>query len=446
MKKAPPPPCLGLVRALGGQGRFKLSCGALTFTLESNPNYGTITQFDPVSGAVSYSPNANFEGVDQFNFTVSAWGQNSGKQTVTLYVTPGPTLAADCRPYSIVLTWDLTTIEQLFGAGFAGAGFRVYRAPTPGGPYTLLTPSPLNSDARSYADASVVQNTPYYYVVTFLHTAYNCDGSQPIYESPYSNEVGPITTCCPPANGPFWTDYGGTAQELAQWVVGPGFTVQNASYTGAAPAKGIFGNANAAGFPINSGVILSSGDIALAKGPNDSSFAAKANSKLGDESLDNLVPGLTTKDAAVLQFDITSAVATNLTFEYIFASEEYPEWIHQINDIMAIFVNGVNIALVPITSLPVAVNNINGGWADGGLPATNPAYYVDNHDPDYSALPPYAAPSPVYILQYDGTTVILAAQTNISANTSYHIKIAIADATDEVYDSAVFIKAKGPCP
>ena len=155
-------------------------------------------------------------------------------------------------------------------------------------------------------------------------------------------------------------------------------------------------------------------------------------------------------------------VSTNsftLQFQYIFASEEYPEWIGSYNDPMAIFVstnrvgtNWINsitndIALVPgTTNVPVSVNTINGGCEQYHILPTNPQYYVDNHDPDYSAMPPYAAPAPEFKIQYDGMTVLLTAQTFISANVTNHVKIAIADYLDPNWDSAVFIRAaQMPC-
>ncbi len=233
-------------------------------------------------------------------------------------------------------------------------------------------------------------------------------------------------------------------------MAGSGITVvpNSASFGGAAVAKGIFGNGFDADLPLDKGVILSSGDIALAKGPNGSSRAAKDNyPAAGDADLDNLLGASVTLDAAVLEFDVISAVATNLAFEYIFASEEYPEFSgSQYNDIVAIFIDGVNVATVPGTSQYDAVNTVNGGCVDPSYPAVNPEYYVDNDDPERSALPEYAASSPVYDLQYDGFTVLLTAQTNLSANVTYHIKIAIADAVDSDYDSTVFIKANVPCP
>lgn len=151
-----------------------------------------------------------------------------------------------------------------------------------------------------------------------------------------------------------------------------------------------------------------------------------------------------------------------LQFQYIFASEEYPEFISHFNDPMAIFVstnrvgtNWINsitndFALVPgTTNVPVSVNSINGGcvsdaYGDYDSP-TNAQYYVDNHDPNYSAVPPYAVAAPAFNIQYDGMTVLLTAQAPISANMTNHVKIAIADYGDANYDSAVFLKAWSSC-
>ena len=52
-----------------------------------------------------------------------------------------------------------------------------------------------------------------------------------------------------------------TPQEMAELLVPPWVTVTNATYTGAVVARGVFTNGNCCGLPIDSGVILSSGDI-----------------------------------------------------------------------------------------------------------------------------------------------------------------------------------------
>jgi hypothetical protein len=268
-------------------------------------------------------------------------------------------------------------------------------------------------------------------------------------------------------NGNLTVTNNATPQQLAQLLVPPWVIVTNATYTGANVARGTFAGGNGCGLPIDTGVILSSGQITNAIGPNDDSGAIAAGGgggpsnlrEPGDADLDNLVGGGSTYDAAVLEFDIVATNSFTLQFQYIFTSEEYPEWIGRYNDPMAIFVstnrvgtNWINsitndIALVPgTTNVPVSVNTINGGCVSDAYgqydPPNNAQYYVDNHDPGgYSAVPPYAVAAPVFNAQYDGMTVLLTAQTNISAHITYHIKIAISDYSDWVYDSAVFIKA-----
>ena len=212
-----------------------------------------------------------------------------------------------------------------------------------------------------------------------------------------------------------------TPQELAQLIVDPQVTISNVTYTGADVARGLFMGGNGCGLPIDSGVILSSGDVNLAVGPNTESDAGVNNGTPGDADLSNIVGGETTYDAAVLEFDIVSSNSFVLQFQYLFASEEYPEYVGQYDDPCAIFVDHTNIALVPFTSQPVTVNTINAG--------TNSQYYVDN-----SCMP-------AFNVQYDGMTTLLTAQAQISPDIPHHVKMAVADCGDEYYDSAIFIKA-----
>jgi hypothetical protein len=69
-------------------------------------------------------------------------------------------------------------------------GNNVYRAAVSGGPYTLITTTPL-SPSTTYVDSTVSAATTYYYVVTALVGA---------EESGYSNQVTaviPTTTTAP---------------------------------------------------------------------------------------------------------------------------------------------------------------------------------------------------------------------------------------------------------
>jgi hypothetical protein len=118
-------------------------------------------------------------------------------------------------------------------------------------------------------------------------------------------------------NGNLTVTTNATPQQLAQLLVPPWVIVTNATYTGADVARGTFAGGNGCGLPIDSGVILASGPITNAIGPNndDGSIACGNGSsdlsQPGDINLSNLVGGGNTHDAAVLEFDI---IATN-TFD-----------------------------------------------------------------------------------------------------------------------------------
>ena len=212
-----------------------------------------------------------------------------------------------------------------------------------------------------------------------------------------------------------------TATDLVTALVGPGVTVGSISFTGANVAAGLFSGGLAAGLGINGGIVLSSGNIALATGPNNSSSAGANNSQLGDTDLNSIVTPNTTNDAAVLQFNFIPLSST-ISFAFVFASEEYPEYVgSQFNDVFAFFVNGENIALIPGTTTPVSINNVS--------PVTNSAFFISNTGGTFDN-------------QFDGfTTVLSATANNLAPGIPARIKLAIADATDFIFDSAVFIQA-----
>jgi hypothetical protein len=258
-----------------------------------------------------------------------------------------------------------------------------------------------------------------------------------------------------------------TAQAMAELLMPPWVTVTNADYTGAAVARGTFTYGNCCGLPIDSGVILSSGPITNAFGPNNDGgwtafFDGSADLEYpGNTNLDNLVGGTNSFDAAVLAFDIISTNSAIVQFQYVFASEEYPEYSGKgFNDLMAIFVStnhvGMqwvigptnNIALIPCTSNEiVAVNKIGGGFTDPYYAPANAQYYIDNHDPvSASSAAPHAAGESAFNIQYDGMTVLLTTQLFVTANVATHIEIGIEDYSEPSFDSAVFLRAWSQSP
>ena len=116
-----------------------------------------------------------------------------------------------------------------------------------------------------------------------------------------------------------------TSTELAQSLVGVGITISNVTFTGANVAAGSFTDGAADGLSIESGVILSSGNIADAKGPDESDSKSTSNNQLGDTDLESLI-GKDTHDAAILEFDFVPK-EKYFSFLYIFASEEYNKYV-----------------------------------------------------------------------------------------------------------------------
>ncbi len=212
---------------------------------------------------------------------------------------------------------------------------------------------------------------------------------------------------------------------------GPGVTVSDVVRTCVTDASGFF-NSMDANVGIDSGMLLTTGSIFNAPGPNNLGSATSTNGTDGDEDLDNIPGVLGTQDACVLEFDMTVAADT-LRLNYVFGSEEYLEYVGSFNDVFAFWVSGpgipdpVNIALVPGTTEAVAINNVNN--------ITNPEYYVDNGD---GFTLPYSD-DPFYI-QYDGFTTVLEAFALVTAGETYHMKIAIGDDIDQAFDSGVFLE------
>ena len=138
--------------------------------------------------------------------------------------------------------------------------------------------------------------------------------------------------------------HGVTASDLANSLTGGGLSVSNVTYTGADVAAGTFsGGATPIGF--DTGIILSSGDIANVVGPNVEDGITGDNQLPGDTDLTTLA-GADTFDASVLAFDFVPTTST-ISFHYVFASDEYNEFVNDVfNDVFAFYVNGTNCATV----------------------------------------------------------------------------------------------------
>lgn len=227
-------------------------------------------------------------------------------------------------------------------------------------------------------------------------------------------------------------------QLVSDVFLGDCLTASNIQFTGSTAAIGTFTNGWRLG--INSGIVLTTGSAGLAIGPNVWADEGMDNLLPGNSLLTNLV-GAPTYDATVLQFTFVPQ-SDQVTFTYVFASEEYPEYVcAQVNDVFGFFVSGpgyapnTNIATVPgATWLPVAINSVNPGssgiYGDPLLCSSlsNAAFYVSNTGGAHN--------------EYDGFSVPLTACITTVPCETYTLTIAIADVWDGIYDSAVFLEAE----
>ena len=210
-------------------------------------------------------------------------------------------------------------------------------------------------------------------------------------------------------------------------VVGGNFGGTDQSY-------GYF-DANGSSFPFQSGIVLSTGKLANVEGPNTSLSDDDASGWAGDTDLQTILNEPNTINATLIEFDFT-AVASQFSFRYIFASEEYREGSNttcQYSDLFGFLIrpasssNYTNIALVPNTQTPVKVTTVH-PEIPNGCAAVNEAHFGSWND----------ATAPI---NFNGQTAILTATANVVPNETYHVKLVIADEQNYRYDSAVFLEA-----
>jgi gliding motility-associated-like protein len=226
-----------------------------------------------------------------------------------------------------------------------------------------------------------------------------------------------------------------TPDQMVQNLVGTGVQISNVSVTACDSSFGYY-QAAATEIGTSQGLLLTTGKALYAVGPNNSIGNCSTSAGTCD-FFDNDCPGSallnqaqdrTTYDATQFEFDIIPQ-GDSLKFKYIFASEEYNEWVgSQFNDVFGFYISGpgigtdVNIALIPTTGQVVSINTINA--------LSNQGFYYNNQNPLGQ------------FVQYDGFTRNLVAKVGgLLPCETYHLKLVIADGTDHVYDSGVFIQS-----
>lgn len=241
-----------------------------------------------------------------------------------------------------------------------------------------------------------------------------------------------------------------STEKLLESLIGEGVVLKNYSITKTSgeEAFGFFEDSKER-LGMKKGLVMTTGGIIALSSKNttgsmsNNTHAAAekrnivANQENGYAELEKLVNGQKTFDACVIELDLVPTADT-LSFNYVFGSEEYDEFVGSTyNDIFAFFVSGKgistvkNLAVVPNTDVPVSVNTINNGSAYGSYKArpTNSTFYVSNVDGHIG-------------IEYDGMTKLMQIRQPVVPYETYHIKLAIADVSDNAYDSGVFIEGK----
>jgi len=214
--------------------------------------------------------------------------------------------------------------------------------------------------------------------------------------------------------------------------------VLNVSVSGGNFASGekSFGYFDATGtsFPFQNGIVLSTGKIVNAQGPNTSLSDDGGNMGWnGDPDLNQALGLSNTFNATILEFDFIP-LGNRISFDYIFSSEQYLSnpMSNQCNftDGFAFLLrrngetNYQNLAVVPNTNIPVKVNTVRGSGTI--CPAANETYFD-------------AFNGTVHPTNFNGQTKVLTAQSDVIPGETYHIKLVIADEGNHRFDSAIFL-------
>ncbi|KUJ59410.1 hypothetical protein AR687_23700 [Flavobacteriaceae bacterium CRH] len=205
-------------------------------------------------------------------------------------------------------------------------------------------------------------------------------------------------------------------------------------------------NSNGSSFPFSEGVVLVTSTAQSAIGPfvSDVNEGASDSPQWGKDSDLEAILGINSLNTTVLEFDFI-AYTSSLSFNYIFASNEYQyNYPCQYSDGFAFLIKEAgtadpykNLAVLPNTSTPVSSINIHpeiepgtrpGGINYTGCEASNLSYF--------NGLNTNTSP-----VNYAGQTVVMTAQSTVTAGKKYHVKLVIGDADVRYQNSAIFLEA-----
>ncbi len=229
------------------------------------------------------------------------------------------------------------------------------------------------------------------------------------------------------------SDMGLSPEQLVRdHLVGKGVSIFNVTVNGSGGiiSKKNIGYFNATGgaftqLNMKDGIIMTTGKADYAIGPNDKPSLGFRSNTGSDPDLEQLTATIS-YDACIIEFDFIPQCDT-LRFRYAFGSEEFREFCGRINDAFGFFLSGpgihgefsnnsINIAHMPGSSEYVTINNI----------CADPSSAWDNENGVF--------------FQYDAITYVYTVYHIITPYMTYHLKMVVGDALDQIYDSGVFLE------
>lgn len=191
-------------------------------------------------------------------------------------------------------------------------------------------------------------------------------------------------------------------------------------------------------FPFKDGIVLSTGFVNKAGNQAYGNLSDALTSGSDPDLVAATNPQGTLNDVVILEFDFVPTTS-QIKFNYLFASEEYTGGFPcSFSDAFALLLRPVgstapytNMAVLPAGAGPVSVTNIHPANQDNGSPLScgpaNAAFFAGYNTAAIET-------------NFGGRTVPLTATATVVPGQAYHFKMAIADASDRSYDSAVFLE------
>ena len=395
---------------------------ALSVTGASAGAHGSVAV--NADGTLTYTADAGWTGTDSFSYTVADAAGNAASATVLVDVTgdappppPGGNTAPEVfGPMGFWTTMDQTTIVWALQNAWDAEGDALT---VTGLPAVLPTGVSFDVDSQSFTfDPTQLSGSA---TVTVAYGVTDGLATTPTSVT-FTAGTSPFTAL-DPATVP------ATALTDALVLDGSGIAIDAASlaWHASGPSAVNLYDGSLGALGIGAGLLITSGttpvplNTSTGFGSDNNDWIAHPDGLNGDADLDavvNTVFATQSYDATTLEFDfsVTDPSATSISFDLVFGSDEYPEWVDAFVDVAVVLVNGQNVALFdhnPLAPLSVIGSNLAA------------SYFTDNTD---GHLP----------IEYDGVSARLKIVAPVTAGTN-HIKIGIGDTGDHILDSGIFL-------